>query len=274
MKDVLKNLKPPLFSGDQKQDKMRWDEFAYKARAYFDTIGCSDAQRMITMPHLLTGDASLYWRMYIENRNHSFTSAMNELGTKFADRLMAEKARDKLRKLQYRGSVAQLTTMIDRHCLHIPDITDAEKSDRLIQCLPKDIRVAMAMQTANMTTAPPYQDLCTMAENIDHAIKSADQQSRPQASSSNSGNQMELNAINPSKFVPRNGRNKPASSKPAQAPSQAPKLSKLSPEEREELRRNNACFKCRQPGHDSKNCPTRKQGSSQQSAGSKNGKRR
>jgi hypothetical protein len=260
MKDVLKHLRPPAFSGEPKKDSMKYEEFCYKANAYFDVLSLPDASRMMAVPHMLTGDANLYWRTHIEPKNLTYREALDILGKKFSDHLMAEKCRAKLRKLAYKGSVSALISQIDRLCLHIPDISDSEKKERLQSALPSQVRVALAVQIAQPETLT-YEALCEKAERIDHAIASAN----TNQSGSNSGQSaktttpMEVNAISPSRYVPKKPKgSQPKGNKPQakqQATDTKPKLQKLTDAEREELRAKGGCFRCRETGHMSHECP-------------------
>ena len=65
------------------------------------------------------------------------------------------------------------------------------------------------------------------------------------SSASSSSTPMDLGNVN------AHGRPK----SPTQRPSTPFRLKPLTPEEREDLRRKNACFRCRQPGHTSSTCP-------------------
>ncbi|GLC47182.1 hypothetical protein PLESTM_002039900 [Pleodorina starrii] len=256
MRDVLKHLRPPKFSGDNKKGEQRWDEFIYQANSYFTALSLDDPTRMVAMSQMLTGDASLFWRTKIEGHAYGYADACDILGKKFSDHLAAEKARAKLRKVVYKGSVAAVVTQIDRLCLHIPNIADSEKKERLMAVLPKEILVVLAVQTADVETLT-YDDLCTKAERIDHAINSVLVVHKSAGGTSSSGSKpMEVNALNPSRFVPK--KTKKEESKPqheTEDKSPAPKLKKLTPEEKEDLKAKGLCYRCRVGKHMAKECP-------------------
>lgn len=258
MKDVLKNLRPPPFSGENRKNDLKWDEFSYRANSYFEALGLNELSRMTAMAQLLTGDANLFWRTHIEGKGFTYAAATDALCKKFTDHLEVEKARAKLRAIKYKGSVSALVTLIDRLCLHIPNISESERIDRFTAALPSEIRVPLAVQTPGTVS---YAELCDKAERIDHAIKGA-KESQPSTSRGGSSTPMEVNALSPSKFVPKGKpKGKPAQEPKPQAPKadgQAAKLPKLTPEEKERLKEQGLCFRCRVGKHTALECPLRK----------------
>ncbi|GLC49283.1 hypothetical protein PLESTB_000202300 [Pleodorina starrii] len=237
MRDVLKHLRPPKFSGDNKKGEQRWDEFIYQANSYFTSL--DDPTRMVAMSQMLTGDASLFWRTKIEGHAYGYADAF----------------RITSRPVVYKGSVAAVVTQIDRLCLHIPNIADSEKKERLMAVLPKEILVALAVQTADVETLT-YDDLCTKAERIDHAINSASVVHKSAGGTSSSGSEpMEVNALNPSRFVPKKTKEESKPQHKTEDKSPAPKLKKLTPEEKEDLKAKGLCYRCRVGKHMAKECP-------------------
>ncbi|GLC38842.1 hypothetical protein PLESTM_000785700 [Pleodorina starrii] len=222
MRDVLKHLRPPKFSGDNKKGEQRWDEFIYQANSYFTALSLDDPTRMVAMSQMLTGDASLFWRTKIEGHAYGYADACDILGKKFSDHLAAEKA---------------------------------EKKERLMAVLPKEILVVLAVQTADVETLT-YDDLCTKAERIDHAINSASVVHKSAGGTSSSGSEpMEVNALNPSRFVPKKTKEESKPQHKTEDKSPAPKLKKLTPEEKEDLKAKGLCYRCRVGKHMAKECP-------------------
>lgn len=64
---------------------------------------------------------------------------------------------------------------------------------------------------------------------------------------------VELDQLNA--FMRRNGPSRPSNSRPTPPSSSGAPLTKLTPEEREKCVREGRCFRCRQTGHQSRECP-------------------
>ncbi|GLC73459.1 hypothetical protein PLESTF_001378000 [Pleodorina starrii] len=117
------------------------------------------------------------------------------------------------------------------------------------------ILVVLAVQTADVETLT-YDDLCTKAERIDHAINSASVVHKSAGGTSSSGSEpMEVNALNPSRFVPKKTKEESKPQHKTEDKSPAPKLKKLTPEEKEDLKAKGLCYRCRVGKHMAKECP-------------------
>jgi hypothetical protein len=260
----MKSMKPPHFHGDPEKDSLKLDEFLWKVDRYFHGMQVPQESRVAALPFYLTGTAARYWRTEIEPRLldgslRTYDEVKQDLQTKFADRLEVAKAREKFAQLKYKKSVSQLTGQIDKLSLVIPDLSDAEKKAKLMQSLPTSIRVVLVVTDAN---EKPYRELANMAEKIDHELQYSGTSTSGNHTSNSSSTPMQINAIDRRKFTkfPKKGDGGKPKGDEHKADDDRPKLTKLTPEEKERLREQGACFKCRQPGHTAFNCPTRKNG--------------
>jgi hypothetical protein len=249
-KEVMKHLQPAKFSG---RKGINFEDFEFKVQKYFDALKIDDATSLAMLPLLLDGEALVWWRVTVEqelphNRPQTYRDAMALMRNKFMDKLQSRKARDDLAKARQATSVTEFIKTIDRLCLKIPDITDAEKLDRLIRGLKPEVYKHMIVSRERHT----YKEACLLAEELDYAIMQGRRQlpaPRPPRREPADSHDMELNSLNPNRFAP-NRREQLGQRNNSQRQDKP----RLSDEERDKLMKEGRCFICKEKGHRSSEC--------------------
>ena len=247
---ALKPPKPESFAG-QDRERLSVIDWTCAVTQYFEAMRITgDDDRLRYATCLLRGPA-LRWYRDMPEAHRPLTWA------DFAQRLVAYfipagaevTARSQLSRLTQRTSVTDYTDRFRGVCANIPTMTDAEKKNAYTQGL----KLAVKRQVAFSNPAT-FEEAVSLASRIDDILfeESRRDNRRPPLRSNNNGGAstsaaggssgptpMELNAV--------------------QGSANTPRLAKLTDAERERLRASGACFRCRQPGHMSSQCPLRNQ---------------
>jgi IS1 family transposase len=242
--------KPEFFSGEDKE-RLRVLDWTRAVTQYFRAVGTAEDKRVMYAACLLRGPA-LRWFHDIPNEHLPVT------WEDFTQRLIAYfipagtevTARSQLVRLYQRTSVAEYTDRFRAIAANVPTMTDAEKRNTYTTGLKSEVRKQVAF--ANPST---FEETVAIASRIDdilfqegrrdvrRLLPRADGASTS-AAAANGPAPMDLSVI----------RRNPAPN------TDGPRLSDR---ERERLRSIDACFRCRQPGHMSSQCPLRAQGNGQ-----------
>lgn len=230
---------------------MSW---GFQVNDYLDNAGAHlpETQKIVYAASLLRGHAQKWWQYRkIGAKDNSevmpstWQQLREELESTYKPINDARLARDKLATLRQTGSVQALIYAFRTLCLRIPDMNEGEKMDRFLRALKPHIQKELEVKEVTK-----FEDACLMAERIDritYAGNKGNQRSgntyrtTERATSAHGPTPMELGALNASSR--RDGSK--------------PRYQKLTPEEREELRRTGRCFYCRQPNHRALDCPQR-----------------
>lgn len=249
---ALKPPKPESFAG-RDRERLSVIDWTCSVQQYFEAAGVTDnAQRLRFVTCLLRGPALRWWSdIPASSRPLTWQDFTQRLTAYFIPAGAEVTARSQLSRLTQRSSVAEYTDRFRAICANIPTMTDAEKKNAFTLGLKIDVRRQVAF--ANPAT---FEEAVALAARIDDILfqesrrdnrrippRSTNGASTSAAGGSSSGpTPMDLNAVD-------NGNNT--------------RLAKLTDSERERLRASGACFRCRQPGHMSSQCPLRQQGNGQ-----------
>lgn len=178
------------------------------------------AARTWALSQLNNGSLTTTPEVFLENLVAEFTP--------YADERQAEAD---LEKLKQNGSVSEYIAIFQTLIVRISNLGDQEKRRAFLRGLKPTIR--KAVDRANVNS---YDDArkAALVEDTDYNRGSG---ALPQVQNRTSTN---IPATNPDAMDIDAFR--------------GPSLKRLTPQEREQLRRKNACFRCRQIGHISRNC--------------------
>ena len=243
--------KPEFFYGEDK-DRLRVLDWTRAVNQYFRAAGTAEEKRVMYAACLLRG-AALRWWHDVPNEPVTWEDFAHRLTTYFIPAGTEVTARSQLARLYQRTSVAEFTDRFRAIASNVPTMTDAEKRNAYTNGLKSEVRKQVAF--ANPGT---FEETVAIASRIDdilfqegrrdprRLLPRADGASTS-AAAANGPAPMDLSVI----------RRSPAPN------TDGPRLAKLSDRERERLRSIGACFRCRQPGHMSSQCPLRAQGNGQ-----------
>jgi hypothetical protein len=234
----LKPDRPPPFTGKKGESLEAW---IFQMEQYCELLPVPEHSRVTFAATFLKENAALWYRAYSQNfvwhgaqaNPPPWLDFMVALRQQFVPVNVSTNAYDRLRRLNQRTSVNQYSHEFRAIMLDLPNMDAATRLHFYIQGLKEHIRSLVAVQQpADVATAE------AIAERVDSVTY------RPSFSS-----------------APRFPQRSPA---PHRTPYQAPggvvpmdidAIGKLTEQERERLRREGACFRCRRPGHMSRECP-------------------
>lgn len=237
--------KPSSYSGDTDVD-----EWLFQAYQYLYDLPLTEASRVRTAGSFLIGSAGLWWRRQHELHPtketfpyrtwDAFSGALRNL---FKPLNNVRRARDRLSTLRQTSSVQQFVKLFRSICLEIPDITDAEMMDRFIRGLKPRVReLVVTVEVASL------DELMRLAERQDANLEWS-RQMTPQPPA------FQHRHVQPRMAPHRHPAPRPAHHGPMPMEIDAVDLAPLTPQERERLRQNGGCFRCRRIGHYASRCP-------------------
>ena len=243
-------VQPGPFSASPKEDVEQW---LYKADHYLTNSRITtDIERIAIASQYFSGAAFTWWRSLeldhaAPNTWDGFQAALLET---FKEHNRAETARDRLAAARQVASVKTYATLLRNLKLEIPHIADDEIKDRFIRGLKR-----RTQEEVRMREPATFEQAVKIAERYDSLLYRANvnNNGRPTGrynTPSGDSIPMDLDAIthpNGHPPLPRTNGGGQAS------------RSKLSDEERQRLIKEGKCFRCRQTGHISKNCPLRRE---------------
>ena len=234
----LKPAKPDTYSSVRSSG--RPEAWLFTVGTYFAAAGLVDPHTITFVATLMRGSAALWWQSQVRTAIspiatwEAFQQAFLE---QFAPVSNVRHARDRLASLCQTKSVAQYTTEFRMLTLQIPTIGDDEQLDRYIRGLKQAVRREVEMREP--ADLPAAMRLADRADSHLYRTQPAGV-SRP--APANGPVPMDIGAVRASGYrVP---------------------LPKLTPQERERLVEEDRCFKCRQKGHQARQCRTSNSGAS------------
>lgn len=265
----LKPALPPTFKGAKDQDVHTW---LFAMNEHYEMVGSTtDRDKVRFAGSRLEAAAGTWWRFkktQADEAGTQFTwdNFTTQIKTQFGRMNEAFSARAELKAIKQTSSVEDYIHRFSEINMRILDMTHIDRIFNFVAGLkpkPKE-----AVLVGKPTTVDAAIELAAaqglMQVDVDTAVRHAPvYQGNQSFSSGSTAVPMELGAM----YQPK----RPAFNKPYQQPYQHPRamtpsahvpaanrapLQRLSPAERAELRRTNSCFKCRQPGHLAKDCPT------------------
>lgn len=230
-----------------------------KGRLYLDLCGisCNSEMAVMVISQYLGGSLASWFTNKTKTLGSSggyrsldeFAAALR-LAAGIRDPVMV--AREKLANLKQTGSVSKFRTEFSKHQAFLDE--NSGTSFTFWDGLKPPIRAALVGKCDVKTDH--WEVIADLAERIDHELFNAARGGRssftPAIRSSSGPAPMDLNLVKPSH--PRSRSSSPASRPPTPGP--RPALKKLTDADREQLRKEGKCFKCRQPGHVAAECPT------------------
>lgn len=252
--------KPDFFSGESK-DRLYVRDWAYSVTTFFEASNMvGESVRISYAKTLLRQHALRWWRSLVPAPT-TWADFQDQLVRYFQPLGADQAARNQLDRLSQRGSVADYSDRFRAITDMIPQMSDPEKRSSFVRGLKDPVKLQVAF--ANPET---FEETIILATKIDDilfhygATGSRERSLRrppphtPYTTNKSSAppSYMELGAI------PSN-----QSYASAVAFGSNPRLTKLTDEERERLRKIGACFKCRQTGHNAAQCPMRNPGNGQ-----------
>lgn len=244
----IKPPNPDCFSGTDDAKRVR--QWIFQVDNYFNVMSEPEGRRVGYATTLLRKNGLLWWQSLAEGERPATWDAFKHNIIEYFQPLSATiVARDNLARLYQRASVKSYVEEFKAQVLNIPDITDAEKLDKFRRGLKKEVRLHVAF-----ANPPTFDQAVSIAEQIDEVLyshRNVFSRSTPSASYNR-----------PSASVPMEIGAMPPRRTYAQVTATPPKYQKLTPEEKEELRKNNGCFYCRKTGHIALKCPLKSGNSS------------
>lgn len=265
----IKPHPPPVYSGD----RHKVDQFLTQLNRYLELSGIASLAPRVQVEYaaqFLSGDA-LVWFQNVKRSGTPIASTdefSSQLRAHFLPYGIDKVARSRLRSLKQTSTVQAYSTLFMQTLQHISDMSAADQLDHYLFGLKHGIQRDVVMM--NPTTLHQAMNHAAYVEarfhHYNHGMPRASfVPMRPSASSSSaaprasssvpSGNSDAMDLSNVDAADSDEAELNAASS------SQDSKLGKLTDAERERLRKEGRCFRCREKGHLSRNCP--KNGKSQ-----------
>jgi len=231
---MFKPIRPDTFSG--RQDKSSVEAWLFQLRQYFDACKMRGSLKVSFAASLLRDDAGIWWRNHVEQSDLGHEALITDwedfkkmLVQQFKPVNAIKSARDKLAKLKQTRSVQEYATSFRSLTLEIPGISEDEKIDRFIRGLKDQIRMEVELREPS---------------TVNEAIRIADR----------------YDAISfkylKQKFEPaKKHSDHTTTSGPTPMELDSSKYHKLTDKEKDKLKKEQACFYCRKPGHMISACP-------------------
>lgn len=231
------------------------DQWCFEVEKYFECCGVHDPQCVPYAGAMLTGNAAIWWRSVCQESQTPITTWAGfkaDLIHNFKHLDDVKLARDRLRTLTQRTSVASFYADFTRAIFQIPGITEEEKMDRFMAGLKPPLRREILLREP--TT---FRELTKMASKLDTLLYQADRRSYMPSGMARS----QMQAGRPSGFRQGGSSATPMELGAIQAGPSTSKAAyprnQLSSAERDKLRREGRCFYCRELGHVADRCPSK-----------------
>lgn len=262
--DRLKPKAPPTYSG--LNDTARLDNFLFLFDLYVQSPrfgAVSDEEKIRTAATFLTESAQVWYRSMCEKAGNpascvpfsSYQDFTQAIKLQFAEVNAHKRARDRLAALRQDTTVRVYIDRFTGICLEIEDLSTAERLDKFVRGLNKDIRREVELRSSNA----PIDEVMQMADRLcilsstygsrNHMHTSASKTFFPAKLRSAGPTPMDLGSVQ----VPDEEFDLDA------IQSSVPRA-KLTDAERDRLRATGGCFYCRKTGHMIADCPLKKKG--------------
>jgi hypothetical protein len=265
----VKPAKPKQFSGQRGTDAEVW---LFRCEQFFDLVGVVNNERRVQLAASWLDDiAADWWRSIVLDARGRNLIPCNGNWDEFKRLLLAQfqpvnavkMARDKLSALRQYNSVARYNHDFTAVCLQIPDINEAEKLDRYVRGLKRQIKVEIEL-------AEPVSvaDAMAKAQRIDNITYYSRFSTPPNTKFGNFNSRsdsapMELGAVE-HKYDGDEEKPSPervnaiGTVRTAKRP--VTRAQKVSREEFARCMKLKLCLRCKKPGHIARNCKAPQQG--------------
>ena len=170
MSNPLKPNKPPTFDG--RRDSFVVNSWISQVTQYLTLVQVgsdpfSDDTKVNFASSFFIGTAATWWFSYVTQHNciPNWDEFVNLIRLEFVPSDSNRSARNKLKCLYQRRSVAEYLGAFRDTALCIPGITDEEKLDRFTDGLKHDVRLEV-----NKAYPPTFEDAARIALNVYRAI--------------------------------------------------------------------------------------------------------
>ena len=259
---TIQDIRPPQlnsYSGACDLAKVRDWLMEMEQYANFFSLNMLNGEAVDTVAMWLTGDAGTWWRSLKSLRAtpRSWDAFTDAFRRQFVPVNSEEKIRQQLKDLKQTTSVQAYTTRFRQLILLHPPLSEADALFEYKKGLKPHIRVEVNVKKA--TTWEEAEDIALEMDTL-HGYQKFGEPSTPnppkptQPNPPRQGNQGGGgNPQQPNRGNPRPGQ--PAQNPRGQPPAGHPQFQKLTPLERLYLQEHNGCFRCRELGHTTQNCP-------------------
>jgi hypothetical protein len=224
----IKPDRPPPFTGRRSESLEAW---IFQMQQFCDLAPVPADDRITFAATFFKDQAALWWRSYHQDQDWE-TAAPNwdafliALRRQFVPVNTSISAYDRLQRLSQKASVNAYNHEFRAIMLELPDMDATTRLNYYMRGLKENIRPFVAMQSpANLAAAE------TIAERVDAVTY------KPQN--------------RPAGFQPRSNYRPPG----GVIPMDLDAIGKLTDVERDRLRKNGGCFRCRKTGHLARDCP-------------------
>jgi hypothetical protein len=252
--DKIQGLKPPkpdTFDGRQV------DTFLYSLDKVFGFYRIED-ERKVQLAVTYFRGAALRWYKYIEHQYKGKSELINwnqftTLMKKHFEASNTETAvRNKLNALRQMASVSKYNDMFNTLIIELLGIDERTKIDMYCRGLKQNIQLHVSLRTPQ--TLEEAQATALNVDNIFSANGMAYHRNGPGSNNWNSSKNRDFRPSGMSSTPMELGNTEEDSSEAMVNSIQRPSFKKLSDSERDQLRKENKCFKCRKVGHMARKC--------------------
>jgi Ty3 transposon capsid-like protein/Zinc knuckle len=220
--------RPPPFTGKRSESLEAW---IFQMQQFCVLAPVPLADRITFAATFFKDQAALWWRAYYQTQDWQAAAPtwdvfLVALRQQFTPVNTSISAYDRLQRLSQKTSVNAYNHEFRGLMLELPDMDPGTRMNYYMKGLKDNIRPFVAMQTPTTLAAAE-----TIAERVDAVTY------KPQTRSSG--------------FQPRPKYHAPGGTIPMDLDA----IGKLTDAERERLRKNGGCFRCRKTGHLARDCP-------------------
>jgi len=281
--DQFKTHQPEKYSGVRDGHALTQWLSAYNTYAAVHHI--PEDRKIEAFATYLDGEAIVWWEYFVQQRVQTaapnapapltWLEVVEALKNEFLPRDYERALWNRLHALRQHRSVQEYTSDFKGLLLLLPNINQADLVQRYVRGLKPD--TGLEVELRGPATLVEAEQLALRYDDIRFGSR------RTQATRDSRREQPRATRDHRDRNYQRNGPEirqdrypEPLYQQPVYAPPPAPvyapvvdnttrpmeldavQLQRLSPQEKERLRRAGACFKCRRPGHTAFNCPTRR----------------
>jgi hypothetical protein len=220
----IKPDRPPPFSGKKSESLDAW---VFQMQQYCNLAPVPEADRINFAATFFKDQAALWWRSYYLSIDWAHAAPnwdgfLTALRQQFVPVNTTISAYDRLQRLSQKASVNAYNHEFRAVMLDLPDMDQATRMNYYIRGLKDNLRPFVVMQQpADLAAAE------AIAERVDAITY------KPQSRTTGFHHRAPGGAT----------------------PMELDVITKLTPSERERLRKSGGCFRCRQPGHLARDCP-------------------